>query len=478
MSNTFLTEDFLLQTKTARRLYHEFAEKMPIYDYHCHLSAKLIADDYMFNNVTEAWLAGDHYKWRAMRANGVNERFITGDANDCEKFEKWAETVPFTLRNPLYHWTHLELKRYFGINELLSGNNAKETFDACTTMLRSSEFSVRNLLAKMNVKLVCTTESPLDTLVHHKKIKDAGLGTKVYAAFRPDRALATENPPALNEFIDKLGQLCNTDISNFDSYLEALNSRHKYFHDNGCRLSDFGLESAYAEQYTAGEVEKIFQILRKGAELGPAEQLKFKSALLFELARMDAVAGWVMQLHLGALRNTNSRMLNKLGPDTGYDSIGDFEIARPLARFLEKLNNADKLPKTILYNLNPKDNAVIAAMTGNFQSHQGPLSGDDSCPGKIQYGPAWWFLDQKDGIKEHIKALSNMGLLSRFIGMTTDSRSFLSFPRHEYFRRLLCNILGSDVEQGLLPNDLNLLGTLVENVCFKNAADYFSMPLD
>jgi glucuronate isomerase len=469
MSNTFLTEDFLLQTKTARRLYHEYAEKMPIYDYHCHLSAKLIADDYMFNNFTEAWLAGDHYKWRAMRANGVDERFITGDANDSEKFEKWAETVPFTLRNPLYHWTHLELKRYFGINELLSGDNAKETFDACSTMLRSSEFSVRNLLAKMNVKLVCTTESPLDTLEHHKKIKDAGIGTKVYAAFRPDRALATENPPALNEFIDKLGEFCNTDITNFDSYLEALNSRHTYFHDNGCRLSDFGLETAYAEQYTAGEVEKIFEKIRTGGLLQPEEHLKFKSAVLFELARMDAVASWVMQLHLGALRNTNSRMLNELGPDTGFDSIGDFEIARPLARFLDKLNNAGKLPKTILYNLNPKDNAVIAAMTGNFQN--------GSCPGKIQYGPAWWFLDQKDGIENQIEMLSNMGLLSRFIGMTTDSRSFLSFPRHEYFRRVLCNVLGNDMEAGLLPNDMGLIGSTVEAVCFDNAQNYFSMPL-
>jgi glucuronate isomerase len=440
---------------------------MPIYDYHCHLSAKLIAEDYMFNNFTETWLAGDHYKWRAMRANGVNERFITGNASDSEKFEKWAQTVPFTLRNPLYHWTHLELKRYFGINELLNGETARDIFDACSTMLRTDEFSVRNLLTKMNVKLVCTTESPLDTLVHHKKIKDAGLGIKVYAAFRPDRALATENLPALNEFINKLGEFCNSDIRNYDSYLEALFSRHKYFHDNGCRLSDYGLESAYAQQYTADEVEKIFQKIRTGGPLQPEEHLKFKSALLFELARMDAEAGWVMQLHLGALRNTNTRMMEKLGPDTGFDSIGDFEIARPLAGFLDKLNSSGKLPKTVLYNLNPKDNAVIAAMTGNFQ--------DDSCSGKMQYGPAWWFLDQKDGIVEQIKVLSNMGLLSRFIGMTTDSRSFLSFPRHEYFRRLLCNIIGNDVEQGLLPNDVNLLGKMLEDISFNNADKYFAM---
>jgi glucuronate isomerase len=469
MTSVFLNEDFLLHTKAARRLYHEFAREMPIYDYHCHLPAALIAEDHKFKNLTEVWLAGDHYKWRAMRANGVDEKFITGQASDLEKFEYWARTVPFTLRNPLYHWTHLELKRYFGINKLLDGDNAREIFDACSEMLQMEEFSVRGLLGKMNVELVCTTESPLDMLGHHRTIKDAGLGIKVGEAFRPDKAFATEDLTALNTFIDRLGQLCGKEIRDFDAYLEALHARHGYFHANGCRLSDYGFETAYAQPYTGEEIRKIFEKVRGGGSPGTDEQLKFKSAMMYELACMDAENGWVMQLHLGALRNNNSRMLNKLGPDTGYDSIGDFEQAKPLAKFLDRLNSAGKLPRTILYNLNPKDNAVMATMIGNFQA--------DS-PGKMQYGPGWWFLDQKDGIEEHIKVLSNMGLLSRFIGMTTDSRSFLSFPRHEYFRRVLCNILGSDVEQGLLPSDMELLGKMVEEICFNNAENYFSMPLD
>jgi glucuronate isomerase len=467
MATAFLTEDFLLQTKTARRLYHEYAKDTPIYDFHCHLPAASIANDHRFNNITEAWLAGDHYKWRAMRTNGVDEKFITGDAGDFEKFEKWAQTVPYTLRNPLYHWTHLELKRYFGVGKLLNGENAREIYDSCSEMLRSEEFSVCGLLDKMNVELVCTTEGPLDTLEHHKKIIEDDFGIKVYTAFRPDKAFATEDLPALNIFIDKLGKLCGREIRDFDSYLEALNARHSYFHDNGCRLSDYGLESAYSRDYSASDASGIFAKIRTGGQLDLQEQLKFKSAMLYELACMDAGAGWVMQLHLGALRNNNSRMLGKLGPDTGYDSIGDFEQAKPLAKFIDRLNSAGKLPKTILYNLNPRDNAVFATMTGNFQ--------DSCCPGKIQYGPGWWFLDQKDGMEDQLKMLSNMGLLSRFVGMTTDSRSFLSFPRHEYFRRILCNILGTDVEQGLLPNDMNLLGRMVEDICFNNAKSYFSM---
>ena len=430
----------------------------------------MIADDYRFADLTEAWLAGDHYKWRAMRAAGVDEKYITGQAGDYEKFEAWAKTVPLTLRNPLYHWAHLELKRYFGIDELLDGDTAKEIYDACTEMLRSPEFSVRGLLAKMNVELVCTTESPLDTLEHHRKIKENEFAIKVCAAFRPDKAMATEDLPALNAFIDKLGELCRLDIRNFDSFLEALHRRHEYFHNEGCRLSDYGLETAYARQCTAVEVAGIFEKIRTAGQLQPDEQLKFKSAVLFELASMDAKAGWVMQLHLGALRNTNSRMLSTLGHDTGCDSIGDFEIAGPLARFLDKLNCAGNLPKTILYNLNPKDGPVMATMAGNFQ--------DASFPGKIQYGPAWWFLDQKSGIEEHIEMLSNMGLLSRFVGMTTDSRSFLSFPRHEYFRRLLCNIIGGDVERGLLPNDMELLGKMVKDISCNNAESYFAMKPD
>jgi glucuronate isomerase len=470
MAGTFLTEDFLLQSKAARRLYHEYAEQMPIYDYHCHLPAGLIAEDHLFENITKVWLAGDHYKWRAMRTAGVDEKYITGDAPDNEKFIKWAQTVPLTLRNPLYHWTHLELKRYFGINELLNEDNARDIYDACSELLGTEGFSVCKLLSKMNVELVCTTEGPLDNLVHHRKIRENSPVLKVYAAFRPDRSFATEDLPALNVFIDKLGQMCGNEIRTFDSYIEMMRQRHEYFHNEGCRLSDYGLETAYAEQYSTDEITKIFEKIRTNKPLDAGEPLKFKSAMMFELASMDAEAGWVMQLHLGALRNTNSRMLSTLGPDTGYDSIGDFEVARPLAMFLDKLNATCKLPKTILYNLNPADNAVMATMAGNFQ--------DDSCQGKIQYGSAWWFLDQKAGIEEQIGMLSNMGLLSRFVGMTTDSRSFLSFPRHEYFRRILCNIIGGDVEQGLLPGDIELLGKMIEDICFNNAEKYFAMPVD
>jgi len=470
MAQTFITEDFILQSKTARRLYHEYAEQMPIYDYHCHLPAGLIAEDHLFENITKVWLAGDHYKWRAMRANGIDERYITGDAPDNEKFEQWAITVPFTLRNPLYHWTHLELKRYFGINELLCGDNAKDIYDACSEMLSNDDFSVCKLLGKMNVDLVCTTEGPLDNLVHHRKIRENSGLLKVYTAFRPDKAFATEDLSSLNVFIDKLGQMCCFEILNFDAYIEALHQRHEFFHNEGCRLSDYGLETAYAEKYTAAETARIFDKIRANTPLDTSESLKFKSAMMYELASMDAETGWVMQLHIGALRNNNSKMLSKLGPDTGYDSIGDLEIASPLSVFLDRLNAADKLPKTILYNLNPRDNAVMATMLGNFQ--------DGSIPGKIQFGPAWWFLDQKAGMEEQIEMLSNLGLLSRFIGMTTDSRSFLSFPRHEYFRRILCNIIGNDVEQGLLPGDIELLGKMIEDICFNNAERYFAMSLD
>lgn len=470
MVGQFLSEDFLLQTETAKTLYHDYAKVMPVYDYHCHLPTDKIAADHNFENLTQIWLYGDHYKWRAMRANGINEKYITGDANDHDKFLKWAQTVPYTLRNPLYHWTHMELKIPFGIKDkLLNPDTAEEIYQTCGQMLKTPQFSVRNIIRKANVKLLCTTEGPLDSLEHHKQIREDGFEVKVYAAFRPDRALAAEDLPALNAWIDKLGMACDTEISDFASYINAIRERHDYFHKNGCRISDYGLETAYAEDYTEAEVKKIFGKIRSGQELSGSESLKFKSAMMFELALMDSEAGWVMQLHLGALRNTNIRMLGSLGPDTGFDSIGDFEIARPLAKFLGRLDATGKLPKTILYNLNPADNAVIATMIGNFQ--------DGSAPGKMQYGPAWWFLDQKDGMTEQMKVLSNMGLLSRFVGMTTDSRSFLSYSRHEYFRRILCNILGSDVEAGLLPNDTPLLGKILEDICFNNAKNYFSMEL-
>jgi glucuronate isomerase len=466
----FITEDFLLQTKAARILYHEHAKKMPIYDYHCHLPADKIAADHCFDNITQAWLYGDHYKWRAMRANGIPEKYITGDTGDYEKFEKWAQTVPDCLGNPLYHWTHLELKRYFGIDKLLAPDTAKEIYQTASEMLRSPAFSVRNIMRKMNVKLVCTTEDPLDTLSHHKKIKQNGFEIKVHAAFRPDRAMAVEDIGALNAWIDKLEEADSMQIADFDSYIEAIRKRHDYFHQNGCRLSDHGLETAYAETYSQSEIKKIFDRIRPGKDLDLPQQLKFKSAMMFEFAVMDAEAGWVQQLHIGALRNTSTRLFKALGPDVGCDSISDLEVAKPLSKFLDRLDTNGKLPKTILYNLNPRDNAVFATMVGNFQ--------DGSVPGKMQYGSAWWFLDQKDGMEEQIRALSNMGLLSRFVGMLTDSRSFLSYPRHEYFRRILCNILGNDVEAGLLPADMALLGKMVEDICFNNARNYFPMEMD
>jgi len=471
MATKFITDDFLLQSKTARALYHEHAAKMPIYDYHCHVPSYQIADDHRFDNITQAWLYGDHYKWRAMRANGIAERYITGDANDYEKFEKWAQTVPYCLGNPLYHWTHLELKDPFGIkNKLLGPDTAKEIYETCGEMLRTPEFSVRNIMRKMNVKLVCTTEDPLDSLEHHKRIRDEGFEIKVHAAWRPDRAMAVEDLPALNVFIDKLEEICNMEICDFHSFVEALRNRHYYFHQNGCRLSDHGLETPYAEDYTEAEIKDVFNKIRCGGELDDSERLKFKSAMMIEFALMDYESGWVQQLHLGALRNNSTRMFKALGPDVGCDSIGDFEIAVPLAKFLDRLDSKNELPKTILYNLNPRDNALLATMVGNFQ--------DGTVPGKIQYGSAWWFLDQKDGMEEQLTVLSNMGLLSRFVGMLTDSRSFLSYPRHEYFRRILCNMLGNDVEAGLLPDDLDLLGKMVEDICFNNAKDYFPMEPD
>ena len=470
MAETFLNDDFLLQSETARSLYHEHAAEMPIYDYHCHLSAEKIAADQKFVNLSQAWLYGDHYKWRAMRANGIDERFIIGQATDFEKFQAWAETVPQTLRNPLYHWTHLELKNYFGISEkLLCGETAKVIYDSCSVMLNSAEFSVRNLLRKMNLKLICTTENPVDLLEHHKKIRDDGFEIKVHAAFRGDCAFAVEDLQGLNAWIDKLERVCDNDISSYDSYICALRNRHQYFHENLCRLSDYGLERAYAEDYTESEIKAIFGKIRTGKELSEGEKLKFKSAMLYELAVMDYEAGWAVQLHLGALRNTNSRKFASLGPDRGYDSIGDFPQGQSLAKFLDRLEKNNKLGKMIIYNLNPAENEVFATLAGDFQGGE--------TAGKMQYGAAWWFNDQKDGIEKHLNCLSNMGLLSRFVGMLTDSRSFLSFPRHEYFRRILCNMLGNDVEMGILPRDMGLVGGMVEDICFNNAKSYFTMEL-
>jgi glucuronate isomerase len=470
MPSEFIHKDFLLQTDTARHLYHEHAAKMPIFDYHCHLPVQQVADDIQFKNLTQIWLYGDHYKWRAMRTNGVDERFCTGDASDWEKFEKWAQTVPHCLRNPLYHWTHMELKRPFGISDKLLGpQTAKEIYDKCNELLQTPQFSTRGIMRQMNVKVVCTTDDPIDDLRHHKKIAADGFEVKVYPAWRPDKGMAVENVKAVNEWIDKLGHAADIVINNFSDYLQALRKRHDYFHANGCRLSDHGIETAYADDYTDSEIKKIFDKIRGGKDLDGSEILKFKSAMMHEFGLMDGEKGWVQQLHMGALRNNNSRLFKSLGPDTGLDSIGDFEIGRALVKFLDRLDLRKRLPKTILYNLNPRDNELLATIMGSFQ--------DGSAPGKMQFGSAWWFLDQKDGMEKQMTALSNMGLLSRFVGMLTDSRSFLSYPRHEYFRRILCNILGNDVENGLIPKDMKLLGQMVENICFNNAQNYFGMKI-
>jgi len=461
----FIDDNFLLQTKTAEKLYHEHAKKMPIIDYHNHLIPEQIANNKQFENVTQPWLYGDHYKWRAMRTNGVDEKYCTGNASDWEKFEKWAETVPYTMRNPLYHWTHLELKGYFGINEILNVNSAKNIYDRASEMLQSQEYRVHGLLTKMNVEVLCTTDDPIDSLEYHRNISTQYLRFKVFPAWRPDKAMAVENLDAYNKYIDKLAEVSGVEINNYKALIQALRKRHDFFAEQGCKLSDHGIENFYAEDYTDSEIESIFSKARQKKELSGIEILKFKSAMLYDMAILDHEKGWTQQFHIGALRNNNSRLFKKLGPDTGFDSIGDFSIALPMTRFLDKLDSNDKLAKTIIYNLNPSDNEIVATMIGNFQ--------DGTIPGKIQFGSGWWFLDQKDGMEKQIDALSRLGLLSRFVGMLTDSRSFLSFPRHEYFRRILCNTFGNDIENGELPNDIQFIGGLVEDICYNNAKNYF-----
>ena len=457
----FMDDDFLLENAVAAALYHDHAAQLPIIDYHCHLSPDDIAADRRFRNMTEVWLEGDHYKWRAMRSNGVSERYITGDASDEEKFGKWAETVPATLRNPLYHWTHLELQRYFGIREVLNPSSAADIYRRGNEVLQQPELSCQGILKKMRVEVVCTTDDPVDTLAAHPQIH---LDTKVVPAFRPDKAILIEREGFV-DYIGKLEEVSQVSIRSLADLTDALSRRMDFFASLGCRLSDHGLERVYASDFTEAEVDRILCKRLDGSPVSPEEAEVYQSAVLYVLCLEYARRGWTQQFHLGALRNNNRRLLHQLGPDTGFDSIGDFPQALALSRFLDRLDASDQLARTILYNLNPADNEVFASMIGNFN--------DGSVAGKIQWGSAWWFLDQKDGMEKQINTLSNLGLLSRFVGMLTDSRSFLSFPRHEYFRRILCNLIGRDVQNGELPHDMELLGGLVRDVCYHNAKNFF-----
>ena len=461
----FMDENFLLNSKSAERLFHEYAKEMPIIDYHNHLPPQEIAGDINFKNITRVWLKGDHYKWRAMRANGIDEKYITGDAPDFEKFEKWAATVPYTLRNPLYHWTHLELQRYFNITDVLNPVTAKKIYDETEEKLLQPEFSVQNLLRKMNIDVLCTTDDPVDDLAFHKQIASGSFKIKTLPAWRPDKAMNADSPDVYNAYIDRLAAVCNTEIKTIDDLLNALKARHDYFATVGCSVSDHGIEEFYAEDFTQSEIDQLFKKVRSGNQLTAEELTKFKSFMLLEMARLDHSKGWVQQFHYGVLRNNNSRMFTKLGPDTGYDSIGDFKVAANMVKFLDTLAKEDKLTKTILYNINPGDNDMIATMLGNF--NEGPVVG------KIQFGSGWWFLDQKKGMTDQMNSLSALGLISKFVGMLTDSRSFLSFPRHEYFRRILCNLFGADMESGEIPNDFDLVGGIIQDICYNNAKQYF-----
>ena len=458
----FLNARFLLSNPTAEKLYHDYAAEMPIIDYHNHLSPEDIANNKNFENLTMAWLSGDHYKWRAMRANGVNEDYITGHASDDSKFQKWAYTVPYTARNPLYHWTHLELQRYFDISNLLNEHSSSDIYARCNTMLQTPELSTQGILSKFNVKVICTTDDPADDLDHHASFRSDNC--QLIPGFRPDRVFALSSQSYL-EYLSGLSSKTNRTITSLQDLVLAVQDRIDHFHDHGCRLSDHGLNQLYDVEFSDDEADRILKKRLSNKKIFEGEAMVFQTAMLYYLARMYHAKNWTMQFHLGALRNNNDRLSQQLGSDVGCDSIGDFTQARGLSTFLNRLDREQKLPKTILYNVNPSDNAVFATMAGNFN--------DGSSPGKIQWGAAWWFLDQKDGIQDHLDMLSQMGLISRFVGMLTDSRSFLSFPRHEYFRRILCDAIGSDVENGLLPNDLNWMGGMIQDICYNNAKDYF-----
>ncbi len=460
----FINDDFLLENKTARRLYHEFSEDQPIIDFHCHLSPRMIAENICFDNIGQAWLDGDHYKWRAMRTNGINEKYCTGDATPKEKFQKWAETLPACIGNPLYHWAHLELARYFGIYDLLSQTNASEIYEKASSMLRTGEFSIRSLLGKMKLEVVCTTDDPADTLEFHTQMK-GNPDLRMLPAFRPDNVIKTDDPEKFREYILKLENTAGKEIGSFEALIEVLDERHAFFHSMGGRLSDHGSERFFYSPCSPEEAAKIFRTLLKGRQVTADETEKYRTAVMLELCRMNHKRGWTQQFHVGALRNNNSRMFRKMGPDTGWDSIGVPQDAFRMSRFLDALDDSDQLAKTILYNLNPADNELMITMAGNFN--------DGSRAVKVQYGAAWWFLDQLTGMEKHFRDLASLGLLRRFVGMVTDSRSFLSFPRHEYFRRILCNFIGSQIEKGNIPDEDELVKPLIEGVSYKNAKEYF-----
>jgi len=465
----FIHDDFLLHSETARQLYHNYAAGEPILDYHSHLSPADIASDRRFDDLSQIWLEGDHYKWRAMRANGVDERYCTGDAAPYQKFLAWARTVPATLRNPLYHWTHLELKRYFDVGELLDERSAKGIWDKANAILATPECSVQHMVRKFRILVLCTSDDPCDNLGHHQAIAADNPGFRVYPTFRPDQALPVNAPGKFNSWVERLSTASNTVISKFQDFLGALKQRHDYFHANGGRISDHGLSRCPVDWCTESQAAAIFDRARSGTAATAGEQERFASFLMLFFGRMDAEKGWTKQLHLGAIRNANSRLVRHLGADMGFDSIGDWNQAESLCAYLNRLDEERALPKTIVYNLNPADNYVFATAVGNFQ--------DGSLAGKVQFGSAWWFLDQKEALEWQLNALSNTGLLSRFIGTLTDSRSFMSFPRHEYFRRILCDMLGRDVDRGELPDDLALLGTMVKDICFGNARQYLGLQL-
>lgn len=463
----FMDESFLLETNTGVKLYEEYAKAMPIYDYHCHLSPKEIAENKKYRNIAELWLGGDHYKWRAMRSNGVDERYITGNASDRDKFMKWAETIPACLGNPLYHWTHLELKRYFGINDLLGPDTAERIWERCNELLQGDGFTARGLIRRSNVKVVCTTDDPADTLEYHTALAgDKTFDVKVFPAFRPDKAINIEKP-VFAGYIGRLEKASGISIKDFKSLKEALGSRLLYFHNAGCRISDHALDPVVFMEGTEEEASDALKLALNGKPLGAAEIAKYKTQVLLFLGREYAGLGWAMQLHSSTMRNNNTRMMDMLGPDTGFDSIGDWNYAQPLSRFLDTLDKSGELPKTILYSLNPRDNEILGTVMGCFQG--------GGIPGKIQLGSAWWFNDQKDGMEKQVTALANLGLLSRFVGMLTDSRSFLSYTRHEYFRRILCNLIGKWVENGEAPNDMKYLGKIVQDICYNNAKEYFGL---